>query len=81
MTFDTGVLGFVHAQGIVDVYFPIDKKGNAIINCFQCKFLASNERICQLTKEPVAFPKQYISPKCPLLDSILQQQEIQRKKE
>jgi hypothetical protein len=72
---ETGVAGFLHAQGVVDVFFPVDKKGNAIINCFQCKFLSSNERTCQLTKEPVAFPKQYVSAKCPLLDSILQELE------
>lgn len=80
MNVETGVSGFVHAQGVVDVFFPIDNKGNAMVNCFHCRFLASNERICQLTKEPTPFPSKYISPKCPLLDSILQWQESQKLK-
>ena len=71
----SGISGYLKVQGIIETFFPIDKKGNAIINCFHCPYLASNERTCQLLKQPVAFPNKYISQNCPFYDSVLQELE------
>ena len=38
--FDGGVSGYIWGECVVKTHFPIDLKGNAEINCFQCKFLA-----------------------------------------
>lgn len=66
-SFDSGVSGYVKAQAIIKVNFPVDSKGNAEVNCLHCPYLSSNERMCQLNKEPVAFPKKYVGDYCPLL--------------
>ncbi len=64
--YDSGVSGYIWGECIVKVHFPIDQKGNADINCYQCKFFSRNNGICQLTKEISEFPQKYISSKCPL---------------
>ena len=47
-------------------FFPVDKRGTADISCHQCPYLSSNERMCQLNKEPTAYPNKYVGGKCPL---------------
>jgi hypothetical protein len=64
--FESGVASYVTGVAIIKVYFPVDKRGNAAINCKQCPYLSSNERICQLNKMPVAYPAQYVGDFCPL---------------
>ena len=64
--FDSGVKGYVKATYTVTVYFPIDFKDRAEIACKHCPYLSSNGRICQLNKQPVAFPNQYVGKMCPL---------------
>ena len=64
--FDNGVSGYVSAIAYIEVNFPIDHKGRADIRCKQCPYLSSNERICQLNKEVVAYPNQYVGQFCPL---------------
>lgn len=66
--FDSGVKRFITAQAVVTVFFPVDKNDRAEIACRHCPYLSSNERMCQLNKEPVAFPKQYIGASCPLIE-------------
>ena len=36
--FDSGVADYVRAYAVVRVNFPIDYKGNADVNCYQCPF-------------------------------------------
>jgi hypothetical protein len=48
------------------VNFPVDQRGNAEICCKHCSYLSSNERMCQLNKEPVAFPNKFVGDRCPL---------------
>ena len=36
--FETGVASYIMAEATVRVGFPVDHRGNAHINCFQCKF-------------------------------------------
>ena len=64
--FESGVASYVTGTAIIKVYFPVDKRGNAAINCKQCQYLSSNERMCQLNKQPVAYPHQYVGEYCPL---------------
>ena len=64
--FDSGVSGYIIGRTIIEVGFPIDLKGNADISCKHCPYLSSNERMCQLNKEPVAYPAKYVGDRCPL---------------
>ena len=64
--FDGGVSGYIWGECTVKVHFPIDLKGNAEINCYQCQFFSRNNGICQLTKEVSEYPTKYIGSKCPL---------------
>ena len=64
--FSSGVSGYIHAEAVITVAFPIDWKGNADISCRQCPYLSSNERMCQLNKEPVAYPNKFVGDSCPL---------------
>ena len=64
--FDSGCKGFVVMECTVRVNFPIDWKDRAEVACKHCPYLSSNERMCQLNKEPVAYPNRYVGDKCPL---------------
>lgn len=64
--FDSGVAGYIIGRAIVEVGFPVDFKGNADINCYQCKFFSRNTGVCQLTKEIVEYPQRYVGKSCPL---------------
>ena len=64
--FDSGCKGFVVMKCTVRVNFPIDWNDRAEIACKHCPYLSSNERMCQLNKQPVQYPKQYVGFDCPL---------------
>lgn len=64
--FESGVASYIRTQAIIPVNFPVDDKGKAEINCKHCPYLSSNERMCQLNKEPVAYPNKYVGDMCPL---------------
>lgn len=66
--FESGVSGYIKATATVEVFFPIDNRGNAYIACKCCPYLSSNERICQLNKETVAYPSKYVGGRCPLTE-------------
>ena len=64
--FSSGVAKFIHAQATVTVHFPVDEKGRSEIACRHCPYLSSNDRMCQLNKEPVNYPNKYVGAFCPL---------------
>jgi hypothetical protein len=64
--FESGVASYVKAEAVIKVNFPVDEKGRAEIACKHCPYLSSNERMCQLNKEPVAYPNKYVGDMCPL---------------
>jgi hypothetical protein len=64
--FESGVASYVKAYAVVNVYFPVDDKGRQEIACKHCPYLSSNERMCQLNKEPVAYPNKFVGDYCPL---------------
>lgn len=64
--FSSGVKSFIIGECTIQVKFPVDWKDRPDVSCSQCPFLSSNERMCQLNKQPVQYPKQYIGWDCPL---------------
>lgn len=64
--FESGVASYVKAEAVIKVNFPVDEKGRAEIACKHCPYLSSNERMCQLNKEPVAYPNKFVGDMCPL---------------
>lgn len=64
--FDRGVKSFITGECTIKVRFPVDWKDKAEVCCMQCPYLSSNERMCQLNKQPVQYPKQYVGFDCPL---------------
>lgn len=64
--FESGIASYVKGYATVEVFFPVDAKGNAEICCKHCPFLSSNDRMCQLNKKPVAFPHRFVGDWCPL---------------
>lgn len=64
--FDSGVSSYIKSYAVVEVNFPVDDKGRADVSCKQCPYLSTTARICQLNKEPVAYPDRYVGHHCPL---------------
>ena len=64
--FESGVASYIKAEAVIKVNFPVDEKGRAEIACKLCPYLSSNERMCQLNKEPVAYPNRFVGDMCPL---------------
>lgn len=65
--FESGVASYIKTYAVINVYFPVDDKGRSEIACKHCPHLSSNERMCQLNKEPVAYPNKYVGDRCPLI--------------
>ena len=64
---DSGVTAYVHAQALVDVYFPVDSRGNEDISCRQCYFYrGDSSNRCGLNHEVCAYPNKYVGDGCPL---------------
>lgn len=64
--FESGVTSYVHAQAVVDVFFPIDKRGVADISCSQCYFYRESSKRCGLNWEICQYPNKYVGDSCPL---------------
>lgn len=64
--FESGVSEYIHAQAIVDVYFPVDFRGNADITCEQCYYYRRSYRTCGLNGEVCQYPNKYVGGSCPL---------------
>ena len=64
--FESGVTAYVHATATIDVYFPVDAKGNADVNCFQCEMFHRSSSRCGINGKICAYPQKYIGQYCPL---------------
>lgn len=64
--FDSGVSGYVRGHCEIEVFFPIDMKGNEDISCKQCRYYSPTYRSCKLTGDVVAYPDKYVGQTCPL---------------
>ena len=65
-SFETGIQSYIHSQAVVDVYFPIDDRGNAHVNCRNCYFYRDASHRCGLNYEICSFPDKYVGDSCPL---------------
>lgn len=72
--FESGVKSFIRGKTETIVDFPVDFKGKADISCKQCPHLSSNERMCQLNKQPVQYPSRFVGYYCPLEIETLQEE-------
>ena len=64
--FDSGVAEYIKATATVEVYFPVDAKGNADISCNQCPFFRRTSIKCGLNDALCAYPNKYVGQYCPL---------------
>lgn len=64
--FSNGISEYIHAQATVDVFFPVDFKGNADISCSQCYYFRKNYSTCGLNGEVFQYPNKYVGGSCPL---------------
>ncbi len=71
--FESGVKSFIEGKAEIVVKFPVDFKDKADISCVQCPYLSSNERMCQLNKQPVQYPNRFVGYFCPLKIEILEE--------
>lgn len=65
--FESGVSGYIKGTATIEVNFPIDFNGKAEVACKHCPYLSSNERVCQLNKQPIAHPNKFVGEWCPLV--------------
>ena len=62
--FETGVSRYIRGVAQIEVFFPVDRKGNPDLSCKQCRYF-DGRRICLLNGEIVNYP-QYLGVHCPL---------------
>ena len=68
--FESGVVSYIHATATVDVYFPVDAKGNADVSCYQCNYFRRQSSTCGLNDKPCAYPSKYVGEWCPLEPAV-----------
>ena len=64
--FETGVKEYIKATATVEVYFPVDWRGNAEIACKHCPFHIKATQRCGLNQAIVNYPERYVGVYCPL---------------
>lgn len=64
--FETGIADYIHTQATVDVFFPVDWKGNADICCDQCYYFRRSYKTCGLNGEVCQYPNKFVGASCPL---------------
>lgn len=65
-SFESGVASFIRATATVEVFFPVDAKGNADCSCYQCPFFRRTSSTCGINEAPCAYPSKYVGAWCPL---------------
>jgi len=68
--FSSGIKGYVHAEAVVTVLFPIDWKGNEDVCCDQCYYFRRNYKTCGLNGEVCQYPSKFVGGSCPLVPVI-----------
>lgn len=63
---ESGVKAYITGTATVTATFPIDFRGNAIVDCAHCLFWRSSTRRCGLNNLIPEFPERYIGSQCPL---------------
>lgn len=65
--FSSGVSSYIHATATVEVFFPVDERGNADVNCYQCEYFHRSTCRCGLNNKICAYPQKNIGQFCPLI--------------
>ena len=65
--FENGIAKYIHAMAKVDVYFPVDNRGNSHICCDECQYYRDSSRSCALNHASCTFPSRYVGGACPLM--------------
>ena len=65
--FDSGVARYIKARAQVEVFFPVDFKGNEEIACKHCPFYVRATQRCGLNQEVVNYPEYFVGYECPLV--------------
>lgn len=65
-SFESGVSSYVIGTAVVEVSFPVDRKGNSDVSCSQCFFYREASRRCGLTGQISEYPNKYVGSHCPL---------------
>ncbi len=64
--FESGVSRYIKSTATVEVFFPVDQKGNPFICCGVCRFYRPASKRCALTEEVIPWPDKYVGRGCPL---------------
>ena len=64
--FESGVSSYIRASATVEVFFPVDAKGNADISCRMCYYFRTSSNSCALNGEVCQYPNKYVGASCPL---------------
>lgn len=64
--FESGISAYIHTRAVVDVFFPVDKRGVADISCSQCYYYREMSKRCGLNSEVCQYPNRYVGGSCPL---------------
>ena len=65
-TYESGVSAYVRGTATVEVFFPVDERGNADVNCYQCEYFHRTSVRCGLNNRICAYPQRNIGQYCPL---------------
>lgn len=66
MAFESGVASYIVGTATVEVYFPVDFRGNKYVRCSQCEYFSRNSSRCRLNGAICEFPDKFIGSRCPL---------------
>ena len=65
-SFDSGVSHYIRGRAIVEVYFPVDERGNAGMSCSHCYYYSESSKRCLLNNEKPEYPGKYVGSMCPM---------------
>lgn len=63
---DSGASAYIKGVANVATFFPVDRKGTALICCDACNFYKRGSKRCALTEEVIPWPEKYTGRTCPL---------------
>lgn len=65
--FDSGVDSYIIGRCVVEVAFPVDRRGRAEIACKHCNFFVRATQRCGLNQQIVNYPDSFVGTQCPLI--------------
>lgn len=58
---------YIRGRAIVEVYFPVDDRGNAGMSCTHCYYFSESSKRCLLNNEKPEYPHKYVGSSCPMM--------------